>query len=240
MTLGDHAFERPVGRRDDARVDGDLFVATDAMKSLFLENAEKFGLEREIEVADFVEKERRIVRLLEFPDPRRGRSGERAFFVAEELRLEEVFRNGGAVHGDEGTVGTMAVLVEGPGDQFLPRPGLAADQHGHGRRGKTTEGFVDIEHGPAVPDEGVALLGEFIARVDRDGLGALARTFDGLAHDAADFTRIERFGEEIEGSGLDRLDRRAAPRCPRDPDHGEERSAAVEGFEPIKTSKRLA
>ena len=133
----------------------------------------------------------------------------------------------------------MAVLVEGPGDQFLPRPGLAADQYGHGRGGKTTEGLVDIEHGPAVPDEGVAFLGEFIARVDRDGLGALARTLDRLAHDAADFTRIERFGEEIEGSGLDRLDRRAAPRCARDPDHGEERPGAMEGLEPIESREGL-
>ncbi len=42
-------------------------------KRFFLEDAEELRLERVIEVADLVEEKRRIVGLLEFPDPRRRR-----------------------------------------------------------------------------------------------------------------------------------------------------------------------
>ena len=60
----------------------------------------------------------------------RSALGERAFHVAKELALEQRFRNGAAVDGDESLVGPGAALVHEPGDELLAGAALAGDEHG--------------------------------------------------------------------------------------------------------------
>src|SRR5260370_36326645 len=55
--------------------------------------------------------------------------GERAFPRAEEVRGNQVARNGGAVEGDERSRGTPRPSVNRSRDQFLSRAGLAANEH---------------------------------------------------------------------------------------------------------------
>ena len=43
--------------------------------------------------------------------------------------FQQGFRNGGAVYRDEGRPGTLAVLVQGPGDQFLSGAGFPANEN---------------------------------------------------------------------------------------------------------------
>jgi len=61
--------------------------------------------------------------------------GERALLVAEELRFDQLLRDGGAVDLDERLPGPQAMGVDGPGHELLARAALPVDEDGGvGRR----------------------------------------------------------------------------------------------------------
>ena len=97
-----------------------------------------------------------MVGLLEAADAAGLGAGEGAAFVAEQFAFQQGFGDGGAVDGDEGRFGAVAVLVDGAGDEFLAGAGLAADEHVDGLGGDAANFLVDGLHGAAVADEGVA------------------------------------------------------------------------------------
>ena len=85
------------------------------------QNPQQLGLAVERHLADFVEKERAGVGLLEQADVVGVGAGERALLVAEELALHQVARNRRAVDAEHRPVAAGAGPVNGPGDQFLAR-----------------------------------------------------------------------------------------------------------------------
>ena len=91
-------------------------------------SAEDLALHAERHFRDLVEKQRALIRLDEETGARRARVGERALRVAEELAFQQIFRNGRAVDGQEGTA-SSAALVERAGDELLARSAFAGDEH---------------------------------------------------------------------------------------------------------------
>src|SRR5581483_11077732 len=89
--LLDHALERAVRRGDDAHVDGDFALATDALELALLEDAEELDLRGARQLADLVEQERAAVGALEAAEVARRRARESSLLVPEELALEEAF-----------------------------------------------------------------------------------------------------------------------------------------------------
>ena len=85
-------------RRDQADVDLDRLVAADAEDLLVLQHAQQLGLQRQRHVADFVEEQRAAVGVLEAALAQPVGAGERAGLVAEQLVVEQVLVEGGAVH----------------------------------------------------------------------------------------------------------------------------------------------
>ncbi len=73
----------------------------------------------------------------------RNRAGESASFMSEKLTLEQSGRNRGAVQLYEGPLLTMAAVVNGTRNQFLPRAGFAQKQH---RRVGGSHGFHQIQN----------------------------------------------------------------------------------------------
>src|SRR5436309_2075534 len=73
----------------------------EALDLLLLQHAEHLGLRLRAHVADFVEKDRPAVGLLELADLLLGRAGERPLLVAEELRFDQLLGNRRAVDLDE-------------------------------------------------------------------------------------------------------------------------------------------
>src|SRR5690606_36691236 len=69
------------------------------------------------------------VRLLEEAALARVRARERALLVAEELALDQLARNGGAVDLDEGGVLARAQPVDGAADELLAGAALPGDEH---------------------------------------------------------------------------------------------------------------
>src|SRR5205814_2766414 len=88
-------------------------------------------------------------------DLARDGARERALLVAEQLALEQVLRDGGAVDGHEPAVRMRAVQVNGAGHDLLSSPRLTLDKHGRGARGHTRHELVDLEHRRALADERV-------------------------------------------------------------------------------------
>ena len=82
-------FERLVGRGDQPDVDLDRCRAAETLDLALLQHAQQLDLGRRVEVADLVEEERPAFGELEPAFLRRLRAGERAPFVAEELRLDQ-------------------------------------------------------------------------------------------------------------------------------------------------------
>ena len=66
---------------------------------------------------------------LEEPGPVGGGAGEGASHVAEQLALEQLLGNGGAIDGGEVLLGPRAHPVDGAGQDFLAGPALAGDEH---------------------------------------------------------------------------------------------------------------
>src|SRR5690606_37712374 len=101
------------------------------------EEAEELRLRGRRELADLVEEERAAVRELDLPAHATIGAREGAALVSEELALDELARERGAVDGDEGAVLPRRVHVDRPREQGLSGAGLAAEEHGGvGARGQ--------------------------------------------------------------------------------------------------------
>ena len=109
-------------------------VAAEPLKFLLLQNAQQFRLKFERDVADFVQKERALVRQFKASHFLRDRSGKCSFFVTEQLTLQKPERNRGAIQFNEGAFAAGAQIVYRAGNQLLAGSGLAQDQHARIRR----------------------------------------------------------------------------------------------------------
>src|SRR6516164_5835245 len=221
-----------VSRRDQPHVGADHLVAPDALERLLLEHAQHLGLGGRRHVADLVEEEGAAVALLELADATAVGAGEGALLVAEQLALQQVLRDGGAVEGQERCPGAGAMLVDGAGDQFLAGATLPRNQHGKGLVGDTADGLVRFLHPRAGADDGFA--GEFFVRRrlrDHGWLAHQAGDLQGLADYPVQFLHIERFEQVVVSPVPHRLDGRVGR-----PDHGDkhDRDAGVNGADLVQ------
>ena len=88
-------------------------------------------------------------------------AGESAFFVAEQLALDQSGRQRGAVNLDQRAVGAVAVTMNGARGQFFPRPRLAHQNDSCVSGGDLLNLEEHIFEFIAVPDELLKLMGEF-------------------------------------------------------------------------------
>src|SRR5262249_33630859 len=142
---------------DHADVDLDLPSSADRRKRLFLQNAEHLYLQVERQLPDLVEEDRSRVGLLEKTEVVGNRAGKGAANMAEELALNEIFRDRAAVDGDERPVFARTVRMDRARYQLFSRSAVAHDQH-VGRRGRDfLHQPVDVFDAAAAPDDAVEL-----------------------------------------------------------------------------------
>src|SRR3546814_15841866 len=77
-------------RAHDPRVDGNLLAPADPLDHALLQETQQLDLERQRNVADFVEEQRAPRRLFDLADHGLDRAGERALFVAEQFAFEQI------------------------------------------------------------------------------------------------------------------------------------------------------
>src|SRR4051794_21708168 len=107
-----------MSRADDSRVDGNRLASADSLDHTLLKEAQQLDLKRQRNVADLVEEQSPALRQLDLADVRLDRAGKCAALVTEELGLEQVLGDGGAVDGDE-LAFAAALLVHRACEQFL-------------------------------------------------------------------------------------------------------------------------
>ena len=116
-----------MGGNDDADVHLDGLIATDTFDFALFEDPQELGLHGQRHIPDLVEEKRATFGLFEFTGVARGGTGERAFFVAEKFRLDELGGNGSAIQRNECIFAARRFLVDGASDEFFAGAGFAED-----------------------------------------------------------------------------------------------------------------
>src|SRR6059036_1616518 len=104
-------------------------------------------------ISPIVEEERPAVGRLEQAAARLAGAREGALPEAEQLRLEQLFRDRRAVHRDERLVAPSAREVERAREQLLANARLAVDQHGRVEPGNRVEQLEDVLHHLALRED---------------------------------------------------------------------------------------
>jgi hypothetical protein len=107
---------------DDARVDRDRLAPADALDHPLLQEAQQLDLQRQRDVADLVEEQGAALRQLDLAGRGLDRAGEGAALVAEQLGLEQVLGDGGAVDGDERAAARRLFSCTARASSSLPVP----------------------------------------------------------------------------------------------------------------------
>ncbi len=119
-----------IGGGNDPHVDGDDRRAADAADFLLLEDPQQLRLEGHGNLPNFIQEDGSPVgQLKKAHPPLPGRAGEGAGLIAEQLALQEVFRQRGAVDGHKGLGHPPAGGVDAVGEELLAGAGLPGDQH---------------------------------------------------------------------------------------------------------------
>ena len=112
-----------------------------------------------------------------------------------------------------------AVLVDGPGHQFLARAALAQDQHGHVLRGDAADRLVELLHGRRAAHQLVALDLRRAVLVVHGRRAADLADVDGPRHHVAKLVQVQRLEQVLEGPQLHGLDGGLGGPVRRDDDH---------------------
>ena len=139
-------FEVFVCCRHDADVGFERCGAAYPRVLALLKHAKDLALELERHVADFIQKKSSAIALLEPAGPLSDGAGERALFMAEELALEQLLRDRGAIDGHKAFVRALRIVVHRPRDEFLSRTALACDHHWRVRHGDASDHFEYLRH----------------------------------------------------------------------------------------------
>jgi hypothetical protein len=118
-----------VGGADHAHVHRLFLGGAERAHLPLLDGAQQLGLHGQRQVTDLVQEQRAAARGLEVALAVLGGAGVGALARAEKLGLQQVLRDGAAVHGHEGAVGAVAAGMQRARRQLLAGARFAADQH---------------------------------------------------------------------------------------------------------------
>ena len=206
LPLGDPLLEVQVRRGDDADVHGDLVGPADPPDLPLLEGAKELDLGPGRHLADLVEEQGAALGQLEHAFLVRDGPGERAADVAEELALEEVLGQRGAVDGDERIVAAGPLEVDGPGGHLLAGPAFPGDEHGRVRRAHLLDEDVDLLHRPALADHLLEAVAVLEVPLEQDVLLLEAPGGQPPADDDLQLLDVEGLDDIVQGPRLEGLD----------------------------------
>ena len=195
-----------VGRGDDPHVGLERRAGADPRELAVLKDPEDFALEGEGHVADFIQEKGAAVALLEPADALRDRPGERPFFVAEKLALEQLLRDGCAIDRHKVAPRPAGEPVDRAGGEFLARAALASD---HDRRvgvGDAPDHLEDVLHRRGLADDGVLVLLDGELRLEGGGGPHFGLLLERGIDDGLEVEGERLLAKEIEGAELHRFD----------------------------------
>ena len=122
----------------------------DRLHFAILQHAQQLDLRIERHFADFVEEDRAHVGGDELADMTVERAGEGAAFMTEQLRFDQVGRDGAAIDGHHRLLVARGSGMDSARDDILADAAFALDQHGHAgarRLGGDGEGGAELRRG---------------------------------------------------------------------------------------------
>ena len=211
-----------VGGADDAHVHGFFLGGAQRPHAALLDGAQQLGLHRQRQVTDFVEEQGAPACGLEVAVAVLRSPGVGALAGTKEFGFQQVFRDGSAVHGDQGAIRALAAGVQGLGHQLLAGARLAMDQHGRHAARYFGHALLDVADGVGLAHQAIqggVGTAEFAGRCRcigraagavaacRTRRGDSAGALDGRGHHRAELLEVHGLGEVVEGPGAQRLDR---------------------------------
>ena len=130
LPRGDRCAEILVRRRHDPNINLQGYRTPNPLESSLLDRPQDLRLERERQITDLIKEERAAVGHLELAWLSGNRTGERSLLISEQLRLQQRFRNRGAVDRHERAINSATERMQSAGEQFLAGSALAAQQDG--------------------------------------------------------------------------------------------------------------
>ena len=194
-----HGLQILVGGRHQPKIAGLLLLGPDRSEAALLEHPQKGLLLGKGQFPHFVEKQGALVRLFDQAFLLFFRAGEGPFGVAEQHGFDERFGQTGTIDNDEGALGPIAVVMDGPGEKFLAGAGFPGDQRisvGIGGLGHEVE---TAHHAVAVADDALALEGHGRRTMGEFFLAVLEGADQGQGHGLG----RSRFFDIIPGPVLD-------------------------------------
>ena len=193
--------------RDDAHVDLDRVRVADALELPLLKHPQKLHLHARTHCADFVEKQRPFVRLLEPALAGADGAGKRAAHVSEQLRLQECLRNRTAVERDETLRAPRAVVMDSARDNLFACSCLACHQDGAGGSRHGFEQLKQVAHGGASADDALELVTLLELRSEVRVFSLEPALLERGVQRVQQFVELKRLGDEVGRPPLDRFDR---------------------------------
>ncbi len=130
FAFGDQAAKIGVGGGDHANVHANGAGGAEAFEFMFLQNAKKFRLQFEWDVADFIQENGATVGEFEAANFLRDGAGERTTFMTEEFAFEQAGRDSGTIDFDESAFAARTQIVDGASDELFAGAGFAENEHG--------------------------------------------------------------------------------------------------------------
>ena len=213
--VGDEGAQVAVSGGDDADVHLDAHSTPDPVELPLGQHPQQPGLGFRRHVADLVEEKRAAVGLFETTDALILGAGERAPFVAEQFRLDQLARYGRHVQRHHCVRRPRTVPVQCPRHQFLAGAGGALDHDRDIRLGQSTNGTEHFLHRRRLADD-VRNVAHQVGVL----LGLLPANEHGPTDGGNGLVDVERLRQVLEGAGLVGADGAVQVRVGRHDDHG--------------------
>ena len=125
----DHGSQIAVGSRQHPHIHANFTSAAHVAEHRSIQDSQQVGLRGLADLSDLVEKDGAAMGHLKEPGFRPVGPCERPALVAEQLALQQVFLQCGAIHNHERPGFAAAARVNQFGQQLLAGAGFAADEH---------------------------------------------------------------------------------------------------------------
>src|SRR5262249_20061306 len=142
---------------DDSDVQGNAALPSQMLDHFVVDGAENLRLGVEAHVADFIQKDRPTLGELQHTGLGGVSACKSTAFIAEQLALEQVVRNGGAINANQWPLAAPAVVVDEGCRQLLARARLSSDQDSAVRQCNFPEKVLDLPRRQTVTNHELAV-----------------------------------------------------------------------------------
>src|SRR5262245_12765190 len=192
----------PVGRGNQTNIDLPLFERSNALDLAFLEDAQELRLNRQRQLANFVQEQGAAIRGFEQACLVFRRTRESAANVSKQLAFKQRLDDGRTVHCDEPFGVPGAELVQRARDELFARTRITAHEHSADVRRQPANEAEHLLHGGAAADHAAEFQPLRQVALQSEHLAALHSLLANSREQLTKALQVERLGEVIKRAEL--------------------------------------